>query len=471
MKLSILIAVYNERYHVEELVRRVLEAPLPGGMGRQLVIVDDGSTDGTRSVLSRLAAEHADLIVYTEHDENRGKGAALCTAIALADGDFCIFQDADLEYDPQDYERILEPLLSGAADVVYGSRFLPSRRRRVLYYWHSLGNRFLTHLSNMFTNLNLSDVETCYKAFRTEILKTIPIRSRDFRIEPEITAKVAKRGLRIYEVPVSYDGRTYLEGKKIGWKDGILAILAILKYWLIDDLYEDRAGHEILSNLSRAHRFNRWMADVIRPELGHSVMEIGAGIGNLSTQLMPRERYVATDFDDLHLDVLRSAAMNKAEMEVARLDATERRDFGPFLGEIDSVVCLNVLEHIPESRAALDNFLEVLKPGGRLVLLVPQGEWLYCPLDKALEHVRRYSAKDLRADLTAAGFEVEKVFGFNRIGVVGWAINGRLLGRTVMPKFQLKAYDSMVWLWRRVDRLLPWHGLSVIAVARKPAQD
>ena len=471
MKLSILIAVYNERYLVGELVRRVLAAPLPEGMDRELVIVDDGSTDGTRTVLSRLAARHPDLVRYTEHDENRGKGAALRTAIALADGDFCVFQDADLEYDPRDYEALLEPLLSGVADVVYGSRFMPSRRRRVLYFWHSLGNRFLTQLSNVFTNLNLTDVETCYKAFRTEILKTIPVRSDDFRVEPEITAKVAKRGLRVYEVPVSYDGRTYLEGKKIGWKDGVRAVFVILKYWLVDDLYDEKTGHEILSNLSRAHRFNRWMADVIRPELGHSVMEIGAGIGNLSLQLMPRERYVATDFDDLYLNVLRNAAMNTVGMEVARLDATDRQAYEPYLGEIDSVVCLNVLEHISGAKAALENFFEVLKPGGRLVLLVPQGQWLYSPLDEALDHVKRYSAAGLRTELAAAGFEVEKVFGFDRVGVVGWAIDGKILRRTLMPKFQLKAYDSLVWLWRGLDRWLPWHGLSVIAVATKPVAE
>ncbi|MCH9647239.1 MAG: glycosyltransferase [Deltaproteobacteria bacterium] len=468
MKLSVLIPVYNERYLVAELVRRVLVAPLPEGVGREIIIVDDGSRDGTVEVVAKMESEHPDQIRFIQHEKNQGKGAAVRTAIREASGDFAIFQDADLEYDPRDYERLLEPLLSGQADVVYGSRFLPSQRRRVLYFWHSLGNRFLTLLSNMFTNLNLTDMETCYKVFRTEVLKTIPIRSNDFGLEPEITAKVSKRGLRLYEVPISYDGRTYLEGKKIGWRDGLRALYVILKYHFIDDLYDEKTGHAILSDLSRAHRFNRWMADIIRPELGHSVLEVGAGIGNLTSQLLPRERYIASDFDDLHLDVLQNLAMNRVGLDVHRLDASEAEGYAGFRGDIDSIVCLNVLEHIPQAAASLKNFYDSLAPGGRVIILVPQGKWLFCPLDEALEHVKRYSPQELREELEAAGFEVEKVRHFNRIGVIGWFLNGKLLRRVQLAKIQLKIYDSLVWLWRGIDRFLPWHGLSVIAVGRKP---
>ena len=467
MKLSVLIPVYNERYHVAELVRRVLAAPLPEGLERELLIVDDGSTDGTREILQRLAAAHPE-IRYLPHASNQGKGAAIRTAIGGATGEFCIFQDADLEYDPNDYARMLEPLLSGQADAVFGSRFLASGRRRVLYFWHALGNRALTTLSNLFTNLNLSDMETCYKAFRTELLRTIPIRSRGFGIEPELTAKAAKRGFRIYEVPISYDGRTYLEGKKITWRDGFRALGTILKYYLIDDLYDERSGHEILASLSRAHHFNRWMADVLRPYLGHRVLEIGAGIGNLTAQLLPRERYIASDLDDLHVQVLQSLALRRGGIEAARIDAVRAADFAPFRGRVDTCVCLNVLEHVQDSSALLENIHATLEPGGRAIVLVPQGQWLYSPLDRALEHVTRYSRGSLEAALVKAGFEVERMFDFNRIGVAGWFVNGRLLRRTRMAKYQLKAYDSLVWLWRAIDWLLPWHGLSIVAVARKP---
>ncbi|HEY3323883.1 MAG TPA: bifunctional glycosyltransferase/class I SAM-dependent methyltransferase [Planctomycetota bacterium] len=541
VKLSVLIPVYNERYLVRELIRRVLEAPLPDGMERELVVVDDGSTDGSREILEKLAREFEDgtkgrgdaetrgrgetdedvgqeaksiglqtektqtdgtqvesvirdpqpriegashgqptanrgcpchteaTLRYIPHAKNAGKGAAIRTAIAAATGDFCIFQDADLEYSPSDYGKVLAPLISGQADVVYGSRFLTSDRRRVLYYWHSVGNRMLTMMSNIFSDLNLTDMETCYKAFRTPVLKSIPIRSKGFGLEPEITAKIAKRGLRVYEVPINYDGRTYLEGKKITWKDGVRAFFVIFKCWLIDDLYEEKCGHDILASISKAHRFNRWMADVVvRPYMGHRVLEIGAGIGNMTVQLLPRERYVASEPDPLHLDVLRSLATRSTNLEARGIDAEKADDFTELESRFDTVVCLNVLEHLKQPDAALKNMYASLEPGGRLIILVPQGPWLFGSLDKAVDHVQRYTPKSLSAAVTAAGFQVEKTFHFNRIGVPGWFLNGRIFKRTKMAKYQLKLYDSLVWLWRRMDWLLPWHGLSIVAVATKP---
>jgi glycosyltransferase involved in cell wall biosynthesis len=469
MKLSILIPVYNERYLVGELIRRALIAPLPDNMDRELVIVDDGSKDGTRDILKKIAAQHPDKIKYIEHAKNGGKGSAIKTAIAAATGDFSIFQDADLEYDPNDYMKLMGPLVSGHADVVYGSRFLTSERRRVLYFWHSIGNHVLTTLSNMFTDLNLTDMETCYKAFRTPILKSIPIRSNCFGLEPEITAKVAKRGLRLYEVPINYDGRTYREGKKITWKDGFRALWVMLKYKIIDDLYDEKSGHDILASIGKAHHFNQWMADAaVRPYVGNRVLEIGAGIGNMTQQLLPRDRYVASEYDELHLEVLKSMAERRAGVEAIHADAQNPEHFKKLQGDFDTVVCLNVLEHIPDSRAALKNMYDSLQPGARIIILVPQGRWLYSPLDKALDHVKRYTRKDLIEAMTNAGFEMEKTFSFNRIGVVGWFLNGKILRRTRMAKYQLKMFDSLVWLWRRVDWMFPWHGLSIVGVGKKP---
>ena len=225
------IPAYNEVRTVEQLLGRVAAAPLPPGVEMEVVVVDDGSTDGTREVLRRLAADGSLPIPlrYVEHEHNRGKGAAIRSGLAGASGDVVLIQDADLEYDPRDYPRLLLPILAGEADVVYGSRFLGGPHR-VLFFWHYLGNRLLTTLSNMLTDLNLSDMETCYKAFRRPVLEGLELRSDRFGIEPELTAKVAKRGARIYEVPISYHGRTYAEGKKIGWRDGVAAIWAILRY-------------------------------------------------------------------------------------------------------------------------------------------------------------------------------------------------------------------------------------------------
>ena len=225
MKLSIVIPCFNERATILELIDAVRSAPV---QDKQIIIVDDGSTDGCREVLQSVE-DNADLkIIY--HDKNKGKGAALSTGFAAATGDICIVQDADLEYDPQEFPLVIQPILDGKADVVFGSRFQSGRPHRVVYFWHRIGNGVLTLLSNIFTDLNLTDMETCYKAFKREVIQSITIEENRFGFEPEVTAKISQKNLRIYEVGISYYGRTYLEGKKIGWKDGIRAIYCILKY-------------------------------------------------------------------------------------------------------------------------------------------------------------------------------------------------------------------------------------------------
>ncbi len=225
MKLSVVIPCYNEVETVEKLLDAVHASPYKN---KEIILVDDFSTDGTRDLLSLQIRSKVDQLIF--HEKNMGKGAALRTGISAATGDLVIIQDADLEYDPNEYPKLIQPILDGKADVVYGSRFAGGEAHRVLYYWHSLGNAFLTTLSNMFTNLNLTDMETCYKLFRREIIQSIKIQENRFGFEPEVTAKVARLNTRIYEVGISYSGRTYNEGKKIGWKDGFRAIYAILKY-------------------------------------------------------------------------------------------------------------------------------------------------------------------------------------------------------------------------------------------------
>ena len=220
--------VFNEAGTIREIIDRVQAAPLPEGLGREIIVVDDFSTDGTREILRELA--QADSFKLFLHDRNRGKGAALRTGFAQTSGDIVLVQDADLEYDPREYSKLVEPILVGQADVVYGSRFMGGEPKRTLFFWHYLGNRFLTILSNLFTDLNLSDMETCFKVFRGELIRKIKIRENRFGFEPEVPAKIAKSGARVYEVGISYAGRTYEEGKKITWKDGVRAVWTILKY-------------------------------------------------------------------------------------------------------------------------------------------------------------------------------------------------------------------------------------------------
>ncbi|MFZ2054494.1 MAG: glycosyltransferase family 2 protein [Candidatus Aminicenantales bacterium] len=228
MKLSVIVPVYNERQTIGEIIRRVQAVDL--GREKEIIVVDDGSTDGTREALQSLDLPGLRIVL---HEKNKGKGAALRTGFDRAEGDIILIQDADLEYDPREYPELLVPILDGRADVVYGSRFLGGPHR-VLYFWHYVGNRFLTTFSNMLSNLNLTDMETCYKVFRRDILKKINLKSPRFGFEPEITVKLAKLRCRIYEVPISYSGRDYAEGKKIGWKDGLAALFHLIRFRFFD---------------------------------------------------------------------------------------------------------------------------------------------------------------------------------------------------------------------------------------------
>ncbi len=464
--LSILVPLYNEEQYVAEILRRSLAAPLPGDMEREVVIVDDCSKDSSPEIVKRMA-ESDPRIRYFRQSHNQGKGAAIRRAIDEAKGEFSIIQDADLEYDPADYMRIMRPLAEGRADAVFGSRFATSEERRVLYFWHSMANQMLTLACNLVSDLNLTDMETCYKAARTQLLQSIPLKSERFGIEPELTIKLAKRNARIYEVPISYNGRTYEEGKKIGLSDAFDAAFTILRHGLSNDVYRDH-GQQILHTFSMAPRFNRWMADTIKPYVGKRVMEFGAGMGNLTKILCPtREMYIASDIDGEHLARLATKLSNLPQLSVHTGDLERPDQFDPYSSKLDTTVCLNVLEHVKDDIQGLETMKKVLAPGGRAIVLVPEGQSVYGKLDEVLGHYRRYSKDELRDKMRSVGFEVEDVLSFNRVSRPGWYVTGRILKKDTVSPFQLKMFDRLVGVWRKIDPMLPWSPTSIIAVARK----
>lgn len=466
-KLSILIAAYNEESSLRPCVEAVIAAELPQGLAREVIIVDDGSRDATWSVMQKLATEHSGVVRVFQQPTNMGKGAALRRAIAESTGDLAVFQDADLEYDPADYRRLLHPIMTGRADVVFGSRFA-GEERKVLFFWHTLANRFLTLCSNMLNDTNWTDMETCYKVFRADCLRAIPLESNRFGIEPEITAKVARNRLRMFEVPISYNGRTYDEGKKITWKDGAAALWFILKYRFSSN-YSD-PGKVTLDAMEAAPRFNEWMYESIKPWLGERVAELGVGRGNLSRHIKQHNHVLLTDYRTDYLEELRGRWSHHPHLEIGKLDMTARADydqlsrFGP-----DSVVFLNVLEHIENDRAVLQSLNETVPDGCRIVVLVPYNQKLYSEFDKALGHFRRYETGELEKKMRDAGFEVQEQFFFNKFGVIAWYIANTLGKQGSLKPWQLRVYNFLTPVFRILDKVLPTSGLSTVVIGRKRA--
>jgi len=476
--LSILVPVFNEANLIAGVLDRIVTTPasyfaemniLP-----EVILVDDGSRDNSCEAIERYIAAHAnpDISIHLlRHARNRGKGAAIRTALAHATGEFCIIQDADFEYDPTEYAKLLRPLLADEADIVFGSRFAATGERPVLRFWHSTGNRALTKLCGMAADLDLTDALTCFKAFRTIIAQSMPLRSERFGIEAELTIKFAKRRARFCEVPIKYRPRTHIEGKKIRAKDALGIIWAICRSWVRNDLYADKAA-AMLGAMEHAPRFNRWMADTLNPSLGDRVLEIGAGIGNLTRLLCANQDcYVVSDVDKRHVAQLRSEMRFRPNVSVAACDLENSADFDRFHGTMDAAICINVLEHIQDDLRGLRNLHSALAPGGRAIVLVPQGENVYGTMDETLGHYRRYSKETLERRMKEAGFAVERVIEFNRVTYPGWFFNGRILRRRSVSRVQLWLFDLLVPLWRRIDTFLPWPPTSLIAIGARGDYD
>lgn len=458
MKLSVLMPVYNESRTLRTIMRKVLEAPVEAEL--EIVCVDDHSSDDSLQILEELSRED-DRIKVVAQPVNMGKGKAIRTAIEHMTGDLAIVQDADLEYDPADYPRVIQPILEGRADAVYGSRFAASEQRRVLFFWHALGNRVLTTLSNMANDLNLTDMETCYKAVRADILKRLRLTSDRFGLEPEITARLAQWGARIYEVPISYHGRTYAEGKNIGWRDGVEALWLILKFRFIDNQAVDEDAVVTRQSLGKARRFRRWVLSRFSTYMGDSVLEVNAGPGHVTSHLLDRKRLVVTDVDPVHAETLRRRFGHLENLDVIQGSV-------PTAGNgFDTCVVFDELQRVAEPKETLVEMAEAIEAGGHILIQVPADPSLFGPTDEATGHRRRFSREQLEDTIRAAGLELVWIEEFNKLGRLGWLLH-HAFKRGGISVVEARSFDLLVPLAKVLESLLPMPGLSLLAVARVP---
>jgi glycosyltransferase involved in cell wall biosynthesis len=460
-RLSVLMPVYNEARTLRTIVERVLAAPIDCDI--ELICVDDRSKDNSLEILHELAATDGRIRVIAQ-PVNMGKGKAIRTAIDHMTGDIAIIQDADLEYDPEDYARVIGPLLSGKADAVYGSRFAASEVRRVLFFWHALGNRILTMFSNMANDLNLTDMETCYKAVRGDVLKRLRLTSDRFGLEPEITARLAQWGARIYEVPISYHGRTYAEGKNIGWRDGVEALWLIFKFRFLDTKATDESSVVTRQSLGRATRFRRWSLGRFGDHLGQRVIEVNAGPGHSTSYLVDRERLLVTDSDPVHVETLRRRFGHLENVQVGLHDF-ETSSFGA--EGFDTVILFDGLQRSADPKSLLASVAADVESGGKILMQVPADPSLFGDTDRAAGHVRRFVESDVVDIVRAAGLELLMLEPFNRLGVIGWRLQNALGGGSISPA-TAKTFDLLVPLAKRLDSAGIGPGLSWLAVGRRP---
>jgi len=453
--ISIIIPAYNERATLPVVLERVKKA---APLEKEIIIVDDGSCDGTSEFLKKISSPGIKVIF---HERNTGKGACIRDALKEVCGDKIIIQDADLEYHPRDYEELLKPLCDGRADAVFGSRFIGPHR--VFLFSHYLGNLALNFIANFLYNANLSDMMTGYKAFTAGTLKGLKLKSDGFGIEAEITAELFKNGFRVYEVPVSYSGRSYEEGKKIRWYHFFIEL-----YWLLrQKVAVYNVALDTLLKMGAARNYNRSIHSLVRPFIGERVLEVGGGIGNMTKYLLSKEELIVTDVSEDHIHYLRTRFEEYPNVKIIKHDIAQdnMKELGNY--NFDTVLCLNILEHISDESKALANIRSIMGEKTRLVIFSPAMPGIMGSLDVALGHYRRYSRRGLVDLLTKSGFVVEKIHYFNWLGVLGWFLNSKILRKKGFSPWQVWIFDRFSWLTHFDRELNLPLGLSLLAVCKK----
>lgn len=490
-RVSIIVPAYNERPTLRTVLARVLAVDLrPLGLEKEIIVVDDGSTDGTRQQVMALAGQWKDVVrpallregIHPQrafahasitgilHADNRGKAAALRTGFAAATGDFVLIQDADLEYDPADFPRLLRPLVEGYADVVYGSRFAATERR-ALRYWHAWGNKFITTVVNMAANLELTDVETCYKALRRDVLDELTLESERFGIEVELTIKLARMRCRVYEVPIRYHGRGYDQGKKITWRDGVEAMWLTARFGLAPDEVTGPAPGDSIRMLRGMRAHDRGLAAAVRPWLGRCIVEVRAGQGNLTAMLVGGEQLVATDPRPGVVARLRERFRGYDNVDALVWDGRGPLPWAPAPGgdPVDTVLAVNVLGMAEDPAALVAGMSRALgERGGRVVIVAPAWPGIQGPLDEQVGHRQRFTPDALRALAEGAGLRVAHEGWFNLLGLPGWAL-GRATQASRVPRVPLGLYSLASRIALPAERAMggPPVGLSRVLVAER----
>jgi len=453
-RLSVLMPIYNERWTLETIVQRVLAAPVP--LDVEIVAVDDGSTDGSWDELQRLAATEARLTVR-RHERNQGKGSAIRTAIQAMTGDVAVVQDADLEYDPNEYWRLLRPILEDRADAVFGSRYAGADRQ-VHAFWHTAVNRFLTQTSNLLFNTTLSDMETCYKMVRGDVLRQLRLTSRTFTFEPELTARLVQWGARIHEVPISYAGRAFHEGKKIRPIDGLKAIGELLRCRLLDTRFTDNEKQLAAAKLARSRTFKRWLVSQLRPHLGQRVLQLGADFAWPASEWCQRERFQLVDDEPFRIDDLNRRYGHRRGIGFEFVSAESGTNIADeHLAGFDTV--LFAADGSTDWRPALQNAVAALPEWGRFVMVRPSEQDGGSAEKQTRDCLRRH-LQDVDCELIGVG-DYGRLPGWivARLGS-GQADHGRVAG-------QVAWMGRLSWITRWFDQWLATPGVMQVVIARK----
>lgn len=462
-RLSVLVSTHNQRWTVSRLMDRLLSTP--ASLELELVVVDDGSTDGSDSVVSQLA-EKDPRIKPISLPRREGRGAAVRRAISEMTGDVVVLFDSAAGCDPHEMLRLLKPVLSGTADAVYGSRFRGGEQR-VMPFLPTLGSRLLTFSLNAICNQGLTDCRTGYVAVRADILRQLKLTAKGTDIDAEVLCRLSQWGARIFEAPVGCSGGKASVSDR-GFGAGLRAITRAVYARAWDNRFTAHTGMYVLRSCDKAGRYNQWLLRQVEQVLGPKLLEAGSGIGNLSQLLTEREELVLVDHDPLYVEMLHDRFALCENVTVRQTDLTEEgfeRQWGA--KSLDTILCSNVLEHLEPHEKVLAGFHRALEPGGHCVIIVPAEPKLYTGLDKALGHYRRYTEEGLTQLMSATGFEIIYSRQACKVGALAWLVNGRLLGKRSLTPRQMIWFDRFWPLLQRIDRFLPWRGMSLIVVGRK----